>query len=105
MEKQTDRETEDRGDYFSTILSPQISASVPRSRRPPLRWERCSTPPPPDTITCTWKREREGGEEREDGHIQRRHREKRREKRSYGAALQFRHKHNCQLNEKNEMNT
>lgn len=42
---------------ISAQSSPQISASVPHSRHPPLRWEHCSTPLPPGTITYTWKRE------------------------------------------------
>lgn len=39
----------------SAQSSPQISASVPHSRHPPLRWEHCSTRPPPGTVTYTWK--------------------------------------------------
>lgn len=40
---------------ISAQSSPQISASVPHSRHPPLRWEHCSTHPLPGTVTYTWK--------------------------------------------------
>lgn len=40
-----------------TRCSPQTSASAPHCRRPPLRWERCSTRPLPGITTYTWDEE------------------------------------------------
>lgn len=48
---------ESRGGIIYASISPQISASAPRSHRPPLKWERCSTRPPPGTAAYTWDRE------------------------------------------------
>lgn len=53
-----------------TQPSPQISASVPRYRHPPLRWEHCSTPPPLGTVTYTWNQESTGDGENDGGHMQ-----------------------------------
>lgn len=53
LSQQTDKHV-----TISAQRSPQISASVPHSRHLPLRWEHCSTPPPPGPIAYTWTRER-----------------------------------------------
>lgn len=62
---------ESQGGIVYAPISPQISASALHSRRPPLRWERCSTRPPPGTAAYTWDRRGRTGRRRRETLVER----------------------------------